>query len=220
MKSAPPRYQEWLTHVFDHPVLEEEWYWNISAAEFEGTGTEIVELMEWTFRHSGTDLLRFTDAQVNQALWYLTDSSCSDFGGHLIFPAVPLAARLAAIDSITVLFRDCFQRRCDPVLSHLSQPCESALNPVCYMFWDLASLNWLEDKEENREMVDASFAVLAAILAMDHPACQEAAIHGYGHFQYTFPVRVETTLAAYLETDIPLPELRRYAENASTGYIQ
>lgn len=215
-----PRYQEWINHLFDHPVADPEWHWDDDASAFLAEEPEIAELIELTFRNSGSDLQRFSDAQLNQGLWYLASTSCSDYFFALRSDRVSLERRLSAIASISVLYRDCFQQRCTQTLSHLNQQPSSPLNSICYMFWDICPISYLCDYPDEQQLADACFAVLVETFALDHLACREAAIHGYGEFSCSYSERVEQALDRVLETEFADPLLRDYAHRARYSYIQ
>ncbi len=215
-----PRYQDWIRHLFDHPVVEPAWHWKVNAPEFLADEPEIAELIELTFRNSGTDLQHFSDAQLNQGLWYLVSPACSNYCFTLRSDKVRLERRLSAIASISVLYRDCFKHRCTQTLSHLDQRHSSILNAICYMFWDVCALSYLCDSPDEQQLADACFAVLAETFSLDHLACREAAIHGYGEFSCTYPDRVEQALDRILETEIADSLLRNYVHQARHSYIQ
>lgn len=214
------RYQEWLNHLFDHPIAEPAWHWDIDAPSFIADESEIAELIELTFRNSATDFQRFSDAQLNQGLWYLVSSACSDFFFTLRSEKVPLERRLSAIASITVLYRDFFQHRCTQTLSHLDQQPRSPLNSICYMFWDICPLTYICGYPDEQQLSDSCFAVLADTFLIDHLACREAAIHGYGEFSCSYPERVNQVLDRILEFEIGETKLRDYAYNARYHCIQ
>lgn len=214
------RYHEWLSHVFDHSVTNLEWYFDLDAPPFEADESAIAKLIDATFRHSAHDLLCFSDAQVNQGLWFLSSPAGSDYALALRSDTVPLDVRLSAISSIKILYRDCFAKRCTPTLSHLDEQPSSPLNAICYMFWDVSPIAHLEGQAEESELADACFSVLADTLAIDHIACQEAAIHGYGELHLYYPDRVEEAMNRFLKTRISDSRLRTYAENAQIGCIQ
>ena len=65
------RYEEWIGFIFDHPVTKSAWYRAIDAPHFEASEEDYAVLIEQTFRYSGRDLARFSDAQVNQGLYFL-----------------------------------------------------------------------------------------------------------------------------------------------------
>lgn len=212
-----PRYEEWIEAIFDHPVTDPEWYWSDDQT-FEADPTDIVTLIEQTFTHAGRDLGRFSAAQVNQGLWYLSFQTCSDYLEALKDPRVPIARRLEAIRSIYLLYRDCFQARCSHILSHLGQN-GSPLNNICYMFWDLNGLRNLEGLKDGAVLADCIFAVLARTLELPHISCQEAAIHGYGELAVFFPERVQSTIEEVLAKDQLVPALRDYARSAGAGML-
>jgi len=214
------RYQEWIDHLFDHPVTNPAWYWDIEAPSFSAEEPEIAELIELTFRNSASDLQRFTDAQLNQGFNYLVSPSCSDYLFALRSDKVPLVRRISAIASINVLYRDCFQQRCTQTLSHLDEDSSSPLNAICYMFWDICPISYLRDYPDENHLADACFAVLSGIFSLDHLACREAAIHGYGEFSCSYPERVEQALDRVLEMEIADARLREYAHTARYHYIQ
>lgn len=214
-----PRYQEWIRYVFDHPAIQPEWYWELDAPYFKADPIDEAVLIDLTFRRAARDLAPFSDARVNQGLWYLTSPGCCDHMRALRSDVVPLDTRLSAIAAIGVLYRECFARRCSRTLSHLDErPC-SELNAICYMFWDVTPINYLEGFPDRDALADACFAVLADTLSMDHLACQEAAIHGYGEMAVRFPGRVAVSLDRYLQDDAIDSRLRAYATRARTGHI-
>ena len=124
-----PRYQEWLDHVFNHEVKNPQWHFDLDAPTFEASDDEITELMTQTFLNAGNDLAKYSDAQVNQGLWYLASPSCSNFMFAIKSTEVPLPKRLKAIESIFNLNLECYAKRCTEVLGHLSEP-GSNLNPI------------------------------------------------------------------------------------------
>lgn len=213
------RYDEWISFIFDHPVTNPEWHWENDPPTFEVSEADCANLIEQTFTHSGRDLTRFTDAQVNQGINFLISPACSGYMSALRDSRVSIDTRLSAIRSIFILYRDCFQARCSETLSHLDQVSRSDLNPMCYMFWDINPLVCLKGTDEEASLADCVFSVLADTLGLPHLACQEAAIHAYGEFSCFYPERVEEAVDAFLATDILCEGLRTYARNARTGYI-
>ncbi len=213
-----PRYEEWLEHIFDHPVFDPAWHWSRDAPSFEADDAEIAALIELTFLHSGRDLTRFTDAQMNQGFRYLASITGSNYIWSLNRPKVLLETRLSAIASIATLYRDCFAVRCTRTLSHYDdQPC-AALNGACYMFWDFSALTNIQDEANKPVIADACFEVLSEMLAMDHPACQEAAIHGYYEFHYSYPDRVAAAMRTFLQKPVADQRLKHFAARVRDGH--
>lgn len=64
--------------------------------------------------------------------------------------------------------------------------------------------------------------VMRSILAIDHVACQESALHGLGHGHHREQAAaVERIVDEFLEREGNLrPELRKYAQAARIGCVQ
>lgn len=69
--------------------------------------------------------------------------------------------------------------------------------------------------------VDSAFlASMRAILAIDHVACQESALHGLGHWHHDHPAAVEGIIDEFLERKSSFRgELREYADSARAGCV-
>ena len=213
------RYQEWLKHVFDHPVTSPEWHFDEDAPAFIAGAADVVHLMADTFRNSGRDLAGFTDTQVDQGLWYLASFSASNYFGELQDGATPLRRRILAIKSILSLYQDCFRPRCTETLGHLDEPGASELNSICYMFWDVGPLTCLADAPDRIKLEDAVFETLEAVLAIPHRACRESAFHGLGEMSHASPDRVREVVGRFLACANIDEPLRAYASNAREGNI-
>lgn len=214
-----PRYSEWITHVFDHPVTRREWYHEWDCPTFEATNEDVADLVYETYLRSGEDLLRFSDEQVARGIRYLIDPGASDHAFWMSAEAVPLSTRIAGIRSISTLFRDCLSPRCAGALGHLDEPGGTDLNPIVYMFWDICPISLLNDSQDKKALEDSLFRVFENTLTLKHRACVEAALHGLGHYAIYSPKRVEGLIDQFLARERPDPPLRRYAENARDGCV-
>jgi len=133
--------------------------------------------------------------------------------------AVDWALRSRVIRSFQTLFREFFAVRCAPTLGHLSEG-GSALNSACYMWWDFDC--WLPAPDPlTRNPYDlAMLSSMRSILAIDHIACKESALHGLGHWHHAQGSAVESIIDEFLKDEGGLPErLREYAMNARRGYV-
>ena len=214
-----PRYREWLKHVFDHEVKNPQWYFcDDNAPGFEASPIKIAELIGQTFLRAGKDLTEYTDAQVDQGIWYLVGSSGSNFMFALASPEVPLVKRLEAIGNVFYLYSGCFAKRCAETLGHLSEE-GSALNSSCYMFWDLCRFSNLDDMLENKETQNAILDVLEKSLAIEHKACREGALHGLGHIANTCPEEVRVIIDGFLSRNKLDDKLLAYALKAREGNV-
>lgn len=214
-----PRYQEWIQYVFDHPVNDPQWYFDRDAPRFEATQEDYADLIRETFLRSGEDLARFSDAQVNQGIWFLASPTGSHFIFSLRHGDVPTPKKVAGIQSIYDLYRDCFAKRCTETLGHIDEPGASDLNPICYMFWDVCPISYLEVVEERRDLEDAVFWVLENTIRLPHRACIEAGLHGLGDIAHRYERRVKEVIDGFLKTARLDAALRAYAERARKGRI-
>jgi hypothetical protein len=211
------RYQEWLKHVFDHEIKYPlpQWYWDEDAPSFEASDEEMTELINQTFRDAGKDLIKYTDAQVDQGIWYFVSMSCSDFLRSLNSSAVPLEKRREAIQNIFHLYSDCFAKRCAETLGHLSEE-GSPLNSSCYMFWDISPLT----VGETQEIQDAVLNVLEKILTIEHRACRESALHGLSEMSFSRREETQKIIDDFLGKTKLDEKLLAYARNAREGNVQ
>lgn len=162
--AMPPRYAEWLDHVFNHAVADPEWYFDLDAPEFNASSVEITHLVTWTMENCGRDLAIYSDAQVGQGIDYLFSNACSNYVFSLMDADVPIDTRVDAIRSIKKLYSDCFDVRCVQVLGHHGEVSSSRLNSICYMLWDLTPLNYWEGRPDKYIAYEAVVDVMEAAL--------------------------------------------------------
>jgi hypothetical protein len=133
---------------------------------------------------------------------------------------VPWPLRQRVLRSFVPLFRDVMAVRCSPVMASESESASSALNSACYMWWDLICL--VGNEEDDPDLLQEVPRVLEALLAIDHVACQESAIHGLGHWAFYQSEPAVSVLERYLEradSQGLRPEMVEYAEHAMSGMI-
>ena len=179
----------------------------------------LVAYLTRLFTEAGTVLAPFTDAQINQTLWFLVGEG-SDGAAALVDETVPWTDRRACLAATLTLFTDCFMPRCTPTLSHRDES-GSALNAICYMWWDLFP-TWGRPEDPRRAELDALVLdLLERILTLPSVACAESALHGLGHWMPRYPQRVTEIIDGWLSRrpDISAP-LRNYALAARCGCVQ
>lgn len=215
-----PTFSEWVGHIFDHPVSNPEWYWASDADTAEPPAQTSVAYLTQLFTDPETILAPYTDAQLNQGLWFLASNACSNYMFTFLEPEVAWPARQAGIRAITNLFAKLFANRCSPHLSHLDEAGANPLNSVCYMWWDLFP-TWGHPESPTEALVDAELlAVMKDVLALAALACQEGALHGLGHWHLHYPAEVEETIDVFLRRQPRLdPRLRQYALAARRGCV-
>jgi hypothetical protein len=220
-QSSTTAFDEWLRQVFDHPVADPAWRWGVATDTPEPAPRDCVAYLTRLFEEPEPALAPYSDAQINQGLWYLVDPSCSNYAFSLVEPEVPWPQRRRGLRAMATLFERLFARRCSDHLLHLEEVGAGPLNPVCYMWWDVFPA-FGRPTEPDYAAVDVELlAVMKRALALDSLACQESALHGLGHWQQHYPGVVEQTINEFLaRADGMRPELREYAECARLGYVE
>jgi hypothetical protein len=215
-------FEQWLTHVFDHPVdnTKQEWYWDSDADWWDGANADTIQFLTQAFENAAVLFQPYTDAQLNQGLWYLMSNACSNHMFALLDSSVPWPARQRCVRSIYKLFAECLAKRCTAHLSHLDEPGASPLNSVCYMWWDIIPLIGQPNNPERSEIDKEILGVLGSTLRLDSIACQESALHGLGHWHLYYPQQVEEMINTFLENHkVMREELRTYAMSAYRGCV-
>jgi hypothetical protein len=219
MKKEELTFEDWIRYVFDHPVTDPAWHFDTDSEYWDLADETVVCLLTETFERSGTVLLLYSDAQVNQGLWFLIGGGCSDYAHALKNTSVDLANRLRCILSFFTVFEQCFANRCSPHLSHLDEAGANPLNAVCYMWWDILPHHGIPSDPEFAIIDAAMIDVMERTLDLDHDACRESALHGLGHWRSSYP-KVSEIIARFLERTPTLrEELQEYAEQAKKGYV-
>jgi len=214
-------YDAWLEHAFGHEVrfARNPWYFDEDHDWWDPQPATAVDYLTRLFTTSEQSLTWFTDAQIAQGLTYLVSTSASGDNGWLYSREVPTEARLACVRAIFPFFEQLFAPRCAPALGHLSEE-GLPLNTCCYMWWDEFPCIALPDDPDRDLLSGAALDVMRRTLALDSPACQEAALHGLGHWARYHPAEVEAAVDAYLaDSGEKRPELIVYAQAARCGCV-
>jgi hypothetical protein len=227
-----PTLQAWIEHVFDHDASAKDWYFAEDAREWPEPRGEVPGLVAETFERAGELLARFPDDQLDRGFWYLVgDASPADFMQTLADENIPAATRVRALRSFVPLFEQIMAVRCTPHLSHTNEPGGSPLNSSCFMWWDLLRFNLWHWPLDGRGMRTQSWidfhseiiVVLRRLLAINHDACRESALHGIGHLSGDYPERrkqFSDVIDEFLNSSVELrPELVAYAECARLGEL-
>ena len=213
-------FEEWVAFIFDHPADGPEWYWAPDAAYWTGSAAVTAEYVTRLFEDPCPALLGFSEAQLNQGLWYLISPGLGEHMLCLDDPSLALDARVRCIRSCESLFRKLLLPRCSPHLSHRDWTGAAPLNSVCYMWWDLMPVYGGSKTEDRLALQGTALSTMAAILALDSVACQESALHGLGHWHAAFPREVESLIDRFIASHANVvPELLEYARSARCGCV-
>lgn len=216
-------FEEWIAYVFDHPVREAclaAWYHDLSSDYWKESSQPEVTLAYLTrvFEEANTVLLSFSPAQINQGFWFLASNSCSDHMFVLLNSDIPWPERKRCIEAMYTLFEQFFAQQCSPGLVRNS---ENPLNSVCMMWWDLIPIHGKPEEPEHANLDAAFLDIMRHTLGLAAIPCQEAALHGLGHWAYAYPEMVKDIIGSFLadHPDID-PQLEEYAQAAQHGHIQ
>lgn len=194
------------------------WYFDADCDWWEPEPRTGVAFLTRLFADGPQALQWFSDAQIAQGLDGLVNTAAVGDQPWMRDPVTPAEERAAAWDSVARFFADLLAPRCSPTLGHLSED-GAPLNMRAYMWWD-AFPGFTNPDDAQRELVDrAELACLEAVLALDSVACQEAALHGLGHWVPREP-RCEAIIDAFCGGGrAARPELLTYARAARSGCI-
>ena len=172
------------------------------------------------FEHAHDLLQPYSDAQLNQGLWFIASNACSNHIFALLDRDVSWTDRQRCIRSMHSLFEQCFARRCTPHLSHLDEAGANPLNASCYMWWDIIPIAPAPDDPNQRSLNREILAVMESTLQIDSMACRESALHGLGHWQPYYPQQVTQIINTFINRQGAMrEELRTYATSASRGCV-
>ena len=215
-------FDEWLKWAFDHPVaaqVKDEWWWHEPDADEGGRWLDRPPIQALTFvtrlfENPLPHLSLYTDAQIDQALWFIVSETNSKHFKWLMDGRVDLSLRKRCIRSIENLSRALFAPRCSDDVIHGTKPLDS----ICYMLWDLGlhgGFPEVRDSEIDKEAVNT----LARIIEIQSIACQQSALHGLGHLVQDARFGCDI-IQKYLDDHPDLRnDIRKYAECALVGKV-
>jgi hypothetical protein len=214
-------FEQWVAHVFDHPVAWPKWYFEIDAPFWTAPPALTIEYMTRLFDDPMPMLGKYSDAQLGEGFWYLVSNGGSNHMFALTDASAPLGGRVRCVESFASLFEKLFAGRCDDALSHLAKEEGNPVNSACYMWWDIIPFAGAPGSAAQKLLDDAALDVMEKMLSLDSVACRESALHGLGHWHHAYPQRVEEIVARALERAKDWPEgLLTYARSAQCGCVQ
>lgn len=209
-----PSFEHWLDHAFNHPMDDLRRYQRMDFDHWLGEPLLKAKFITETFENANIHLARFSDAQLESAIWFVLNG---DYTTNALGPAVPIELRLRLLRSTIALFQQLFFVR----LTKLDFGGNLPLYRACYMFWEIFPLRNTPKNPEDAPLSAEKITVLERILDLENPMCQYAALHGLGHAQSDLPDRVIAILDAWLERHKTVDSrLREYAMDARKGDVQ
>jgi hypothetical protein len=189
-------FDEFISFVFAHEVAAEretDWYWKGPDVTF--APQQVCAYYVRLFRNPEFLLERFSKPQLEQGFWAIFGGIDWGLGKLLWETEIPFSQRKECVTAMFDLFSRFFA----------TEPLEGS----CFMWWDALCYDWhcrLRVRErggEDLEMQDVMFQTIAAILFLDSPHCQKAALHGLGHLHHP---ETQTLVQRYIETHPSLTE--------------
>ena len=215
-------YGDWLEHAFGHAIRPHgyAWFFDEDPLWWDPEPPVAIDYLTRLFSTTERSLAYFSDAQIAQGLTYLLSTSASGDNGWFYKTATPTAARLACVEAIEHVFADLFAPRCTAVLGHRDEPGAAPLNMVCYMWWDEFPCLALPEDPAHDLLHNAAIDVMRRTLRLDSIACQEAALHGLGHWARQRPSEVAAAVDAFLDDGRgKRAEIVSYARSARCGCV-
>ena len=213
-------FEQFVEFQFGHAVRAhgDPWYFDTDGDWWSPEPRTGVAYVTRLFANGPEVLKWFSDAQIAQGLTGLINTMAAGDQPWMRDAITPANERAAAWGAITQFFTDVLKPRCSPTLGHLSEE-GAPLNLVSYMWWECFP-GFTNPDDPQRELVnDAELACLDSILGLESVACQEAALHGLGHWVGREP-RCEAIIDNYLVSGRPArAELGDYARSARKGCI-
>ncbi|MDD5745634.1 MAG: hypothetical protein PHO30_00075 [Candidatus Omnitrophica bacterium] len=216
-------FEEWISWIFNHEVVKPAWFYGINAPFYELNHDLSVQYVTRLFQEAGEKLSVFSDEQVNQGLYFLIDPGASGIICQAVVNDVELNKVRELIFTINNIYSNIFFKRCTPYLSHLNESGVGALNPVCYMWWDVSAFGSLGRNTNSEESIlEACLETMRKILELPHDACRESALHGLGHLVRMNRKKTlcQHLIAEFLRNNYLRQELRDYAKAAQNGTAQ
>lgn len=220
------RYKTLIEFLFNRAESEGDWRYLDETDEEENailasvSDQELVSYLIKMFENCSTDLLVFSDWQLNKGLNYIFNN----FVYSVYKKEIPLTTLLRFINSLKHLYEECFQFRCESALSHLAGA-KNPLNDICYMLWDIISIpHYYRETEDREEIYEVTHKLWECVLSLSNIACIESALHGIGHNSCEYSDRITKMVDKFILSYSKNPEhnkdLINYAQCAKRGMIQ
>ena len=195
------------------------WYFDVDSDWWQPEPRTGIAYLTRLFANGPEVLQYFSDAQIAQGLTGLVDTMAVGDQPWMRDPVTPAEERAAVWPAIGDFFRDVLAPKCAPLLSHNATEAGPPINGVTYMWWE-SFPGFANPDDPQRALVDdAELECLERILTLGSIACQEAALHGLGHWVRREP-RCAEIIDRYLGSDrAAVPELVSYAKAARGGCI-
>ena len=218
MRRTDVSYEMWLDETFGRAVTGDSYPQFVPADDWPDPVCEelAVQYLTRLFENSEVALRFYSDRQISCGLWELGSGDAYSVYDQ----SIPVEERERLIGSVATFFRDFFDKKCVPKLSHARTEHISPLNTICYMWWEVICMGGAKDDLNAERLNERDLDVMESVLQLPNPACTEAALHGLGHVIHRSD-RALSIIDGFLKEAAHLdPDLLQYARAARTGCIQ
>jgi hypothetical protein len=116
-------FEGWVAYVFDRPVAAPEWWFGFGEElPADPPPAEAVAFVTRLCEQADALLAPYSNAQVNQGLWYLVGSGASGLTLATRDAGVPTRSWTDCVRAFGALYARLFAPRCSPHLGHLDEP--------------------------------------------------------------------------------------------------
>jgi hypothetical protein len=211
-------FQQFVAFLFERPDGERDWYFEDGFAVPDMDAQTAVAHTTRLFNSIDLYAGKLTERRFCLGMDYLINPSASDHCYYFVDAAVPESDKVALFASMYDVFSSVFAHKCSDTLSHIAPTPHISYNGICYMWWDVLPRHGIPAQQEFRAIDAAILGTLVKILQLQSSACQEAALHGLGHWHVGYPEFVERVIDDHAAR-IPA-QLQPYAGNARIGHVQ
>jgi len=216
-------YEEWVRYVFDHPVLDPQWWWqDLQQWNESADPARTLSFLTLLFEKPEGLLGRFTRAQIDQGLNFLVSNDCSNHMFVLSDANLPWANRRGCLEAMIPLYAKLMARVYQDHLGHNQHGPGDPERPndACYMWWDVIPLYGGMEHCDRDRINEVVLHVFKQVLELRAESCLESVLHGLGHWHLYIPDRTKPIVRRFLRRMDISPELRNYAELAAVGGVQ
>lgn len=213
------RHDDWLMAILTRPARADDYFMTPDLDPPHRDAAGFAAHLGWVLDAPGARLVAFDDVMIAGALHWIFDSAEPLMFRCIGDPAIPQTTRLALVAGLARLYAEVIAPRCPPVLGHLSED-GGPLASTAYMLFDLICIDPPGVAAEAAALDAAMIETMGRILALPHAVCQEAALHGLGHWRERAPARAAALIDAFLaQGRAARPELVAYARAARGGCV-
>ena len=175
-------YSAWLKCLFDHNEDDGEIDAFSDERIYSLPANNVLDLFTLTWQNYHKDVTGYSNWQISQGIMLAVNSDYSDLGAIMLHGAhdddkPEVEKQTKAIQSIKLLFSECFNTRCDHLFFERKQV-DNPLNSVCYDFWRTTAITNCKPNPHSDTLYNALADSMAFGLSLDNVACQQSAIRG------------------------------------------